>query len=167
MRRIIAITLSVLSITTALAGDGNRLMRTAPDGGRIYSKHEIVGYCSLDDGTSFPCASSSMIGVFKTKYAGYWFQSANEEFLYSKNHGEVRMFSEFKIHRCSGKLTSKKSELQIESGEFICLLTNEDQQRVSKICKPLAKCSIEGYLNPAPTCGGECVEMLYVTAIGR
>ena len=32
------------------ANDGNQLLRTAPDGGRIYSKHPMVGRCSISDG---------------------------------------------------------------------------------------------------------------------
>jgi hypothetical protein len=122
MFRFVFLFLSFALSANAVAGDGNRLVKTFPDGGRLYSKHDLVGRCKLEMGAALPCASSSVNEHFSVKYAGYWFPQEQQAYFDKADRGEVSHFTEDKIGTCTGTLRYQNGQLSITSPpEGICL----------------------------------------------
>ena len=165
MRWLISLLVSICP-TFALAGDGNRLVATLPDGGRIYSKHSLVGQCRISDGSVLLCASSSVNGEFDLKYAGYWFSSTHEKSLYGTGKN-IANFKENVITTCTGKLSkSKRGDLLVghtnknNDFESICVINRSDAEQVTKTCKIDQHCKVVGYVGD--DCEGECANIVYV-----
>ena len=159
----------IIAPTFAYAGDGNRLIRTMPDGGRVYSKHSLVGQCKISDGTVLLCASSGVNDEFNLKYDGYWFSGEHEDSLYGTKK-TVTNFKENTIATCIGKLSKSKSgEVVVgppnrnNDFESICVINKADADQVIASCKIGQQCRVVGYVGA--DCEGECANIAYLISI--